>query len=604
MDVAILPDNEDAAALARRIPGTCRIDHASGRPWLVGTWADDRMTLVTAGSRRLAVLGRTRLDEDSTVRALARVHSLHDLDAVASRLPGQFHLAASVDGDTRVQGSVSTSHHIFSTVVAGVSVAASSPRPLLRLTEPAADDAMLAARLLVPGGPTWPLSQRSFWRGIQSLTAGHWLRLGSDGRSGAVRWWHLPQASLPSATAATALQAALVDAVALRCGGTVSADLSGGLDSNCLCFLAALAGADLVTYHTAPLNEANEDTVWAERAAAYLTSARHRWLPAQRPENFFDARYRNGRLTANPEGPPMWASGVDYIRDLMQRVSAEGSSVHLAGIGGDELFGNLPAYPWSLFKAHPVRSLPWINRYRQANRFPLGATLRALTDHSSFAASLAAASDRITDLPGVATDLDLSWIPTPRMPPWATEDATEAVRRLLREAAAENPEPLDGDRLRHQALESLLFEGKTARHVNLTIAGTGVSWEAPYLDDRVIEAALSVRVRDRLAPGRFKPLLVEAMRGIVPADVLARRSKGEYSAEIYEGLRRNQHRLLELCDDSRLAARGLIDPDAFRSALLNPGPLSQHVTPFDSTVAVEGWLRAQEAAAEPVGGPR
>ncbi len=88
------------------------------------------------------------------------------------------------------------------------------------------------------------------------------------------------------------------------------------------------------------------------------------------------------------------------------------------------------------------------------------------------------------------------------------------------------------------------------------------------------------------------------MRGVVPDDFLARRDKGEFSAETFRGIERNRDRILDLCEDSLLARLGLVDPDAFRSAVLNPGPMSHHLQPIQTTVACESWLRAHPRTPE------
>jgi asparagine synthase (glutamine-hydrolysing) len=184
----------------------------------------------------------------------------------------------------------------------------------------------------------------------------------------------------------------------------------------------------------------------------------------------------------------------------------------------------------------------------------------------------------------------MGWSARPRMPLWATPDAVAAARRLLREAAEQTP-PLDPDRVQHLVLESAVLSGTAIRQMNAVLAPSGVTWEMPFLDDRVLEAALSVRIADRFARDRYKPVLAEAVRGIVPEPVLGRRSKGEYSAEVYDGMRRNQHDLLAYCDDLRLGERGLADPVALRSALVGPKPESRHLAPFENTLACEAWLR-------------
>ncbi|MFF3175404.1 lasso peptide isopeptide bond-forming cyclase [Streptomyces sp. NPDC057900] len=601
MEFTVLPDCPAGAAVAAKVRASCRIDHASGRPWILGHWPDGETTLIEAGRHRLVLIGDTRIDPAAAAATLARTNSPHDVDKEAARLPGLFHLMASVDGVTRVQGSLVGVRQVYSAVVDGVTVAASGVEPLLRLTGAGLDEAVLAARLLAPGGAPWPLAQRPVRRGIDPLRTGHWLRIDSDGRSRQVRWWQLPEPTHSLAEGAQAVRTALAEALAARVrpGRTISADLSGGMDSTSLCFLADAAGADLVTYHVAPLDRANEDTAWAARAAALLPRARHHTLAADRAENLFGIGYTAGHKDAAPEGPSTWASGLPHIRDLAGRATEQGATLHLSGFGGDELFGRMPTSAWSLARARPVSGLRLVNRYRLANRWSWGKTVRALADRRTFAENLTAVAARIAAPPPPLDEPDFGWVFAPRMPSWAMPEAVSAVRRLLTTTARSLPEPLDADRARHQALASLVFEGSTIRQINTVVAGSGIAWDAPFLDDRVIAAALTTRVDQRLAAGRFKPLLTSAVRGTVPGEILDRRDKGEFSAEAFRGLERNRAAILEHCEDSHLARLGLIDPAAFRAAVLNPGPMSHHLQPIDTTVACESWLRTHTGADAP-----
>ncbi|MGB3438121.1 MAG: asparagine synthase, partial [Actinophytocola sp.] len=61
MRILFFPDNA-ASAAPRGNPGGRTIAHPSGRPWLVGEWADDDVTTVAAGNRRLVLLGRATID--------------------------------------------------------------------------------------------------------------------------------------------------------------------------------------------------------------------------------------------------------------------------------------------------------------------------------------------------------------------------------------------------------------------------------------------------------------------------------------------------------------------------------------------------------------
>ena len=68
-------------------------------------------------------------------------------------------------------------------------------------------------------------------------------------------------------------------------------------------------------------------------------------------------------------------------------------------------------------------------------------------------------------------------------------------------------------------------------------ARAGLPMASPFLDDRVIEACLSVEPGERVTPWRYKPVLGAAMRGIVPEDCLRRADKAAASMDAANGLR-------------------------------------------------------------------
>ncbi|MFE3022105.1 asparagine synthase-related protein [Streptomyces sp. NPDC059256] len=118
-----------------------------------------------------------------------------------------------------------------------------------------------------------------------------------------------------------------------------------------------------------------------------------------------------------------------------------------------------------------------------------------------------------------------------------------------------------------------------------------MGYATPFTDDAVIEAVLSVRPGERVAALRYKPLLAAAMNDIVPAAVLARRTKGEYTADANKGLRRHRQDLLDLFGNSRLADAGLIDPTLLRTALQHPPTIQLHGA-LAVTLGCEVWLRS------------
>ncbi|WP_329289799.1 asparagine synthase-related protein [Streptomyces pseudovenezuelae] len=600
MEFLILPDCPEAEPIARTVaaPGVRTVTHASGRPWAIGRWEDTECVLAEGARNRLLLLGPTRTDPGAAGRLLASAHSPHDLDPLSRALPGSCHLAASFDGRTRTQGSLSTARHVFHARIGGVTVAADSPSGLTALMDTHLDEDTLALQLLLP--VPWPLAARTMWTGVRSLGLGCWLDIRPDGEAREVSWWTPPDPDVPIADAADTLREALVDSVAARAAGqdVIGADLSGGLDSTSLCFLAEATDARLLTHHWEPRDRANADAKWAGRAAELMPSARHRFVDVEAGPLWYEAAPDLDGASDDVEGPLVWTRNRAHTESLARTVRADGVTRHLIGVGGDELFGISPQFGWSLIRSDPLRGIRTVRRFRSLNRWPLGATLRSLADRGTFAATLDRAADDLDAPPPPRFTPPTGWgRGDPRMPDWATPDAVATVRRLLRETAARRPEPLHPDRLQHQTLEVTVLSGHAARQLNRSLRPLDVTFETPFLDDRVLEAALSLRVADRVVPGRYKPALTAALRPLVPDAVLDRRDKGAFGQEVYEGLHRNRERIAGLCDDLRLAARGLVDPDALRAALYRPTPDTRALGPFENTLACETWLRSPSAAA-------
>jgi asparagine synthase (glutamine-hydrolysing) len=108
-----------------------------------------------------------------------------------------------------------------------------------------------------------------------------------------------------------------------------------------------------------------------------------------------------------------------------------------------------------------------------------------------------------------------------------------------------------------------------------------------------------VRPEERITPWRYKPLITEAMRGIVPDDSLGRQTKANGSCDAAPGLRQYRAELLALWEDSRMGRLGLIDAAALRELCTRPLPPELEFGGLDQTVACEAWLRSLERAPVP-----
>lgn len=591
MDFMVLPDHPAGTAVAALLSGPEQVTivpHHSGRPWIVGRWSDEDFVAASVGENKVAILGCTTVNAVALTAQFRSVRTSRDLDALAWTLPGCFHLISSIDGRVRAQGSLSTGRQIFYGSVAGVTVAADRPQALAALTGSGVDEGLMALQLLSPFGAPWPLSGKCLWRGVESLPLGHYLQICPDGTGRTMQWWTPPDPRISLASGAEVLREALAAAVDARTsrGGIMSADLSGGMDSTTLCFLAARSAGRLTTVHYEALDPSNDDRAWADQCKAELPTVQHVVVPRGTAPKWYAGL---AVAEADVEGPLPFVRSRAQTEHLAQLVSGFGSTRHLQGIGGDELFHPSLMCLHALVRQNAFKAVRHVRATKALRRWTLVSTLRTLLSSASYPRWLASSAQRLTTARAWGTEVD--WEIAPKMPSWATSDAVGTARRLLLETA-EDCQPLSPLPVQHEMIRLTQINGWAMRRNSRITSQFGVSLQAPFLDDRVLEAALSIRLEDRMAVGRFKPVLAATMRGIAPDSLLGRKTKGDASAELYAGMRQHRRELLELWDNSLLVQMGLVDADALRTLFRDLHPTTRSLVPLDATLACEGWLRS------------
>ncbi|WP_200303941.1 asparagine synthase-related protein [Streptomyces adelaidensis] len=611
---AVLPDC-DAARAAAAVLGTTAtrlVEHASGRPWLVGQWAEDEVTVATVGGGRVAVVGLSPLTGPRLTALVRHDDALGSLDRIGAGPnagpTGSCHLLASQSGRLRSQGTASGLRRLFSARLAGVVVACDRADVLATAVDAGIDERLVALRLMDPLIPH-PLAERPLWRGVSAVPAGTALLTDAAGNTRTRRWWQPPEPELSLGEGAELLAGALTDAVALRTagggsggsgggraggsGGVISSDLSGGLDSTSLCFLAARGPARLLALTLTGADPANDDLAWAHRAAAHLPdpNTEHHVLPtADLPPHYTGVLHAGEGVDEPFTGGRVRAPFAETAR----RMAALGSRLHLSGEGADQILSARTPYLHTTLRARPRTALTHLRATVSTQRWRLLPTLRALADRRSYGRWLADSARDLSPVLALDGTPALGWQPLrPQLPPWAGPDAAAAVRELLWQSALE-AEPLAPTRGQHEALWSVRNGARLARQLTRVTSEAGLPTHYPFYDDSVVEAALSVRLDERTTPFVYKPLLVRAMgmRQVVPAELLARRTKGEYSAEMQHGLRTRRADLAELLDRPLLATLGLVDADALRRACLSMFPPRLSPVTLEATLAVETWLRA------------
>ncbi|GHG54344.1 lasso peptide isopeptide bond-forming cyclase [Streptomyces griseocarneus] len=586
----VLPDCEDALAAARSFPRppSRTLDHASGRPWLIGRWSEKEIVTARAGRTAIAVVGCCPVGPAELERHAARIRDLADLDGLARELSGSFHLVAALDGRLRVQGTASGLRLVFHASVGGVEVAATRADVLAAAIGSEPDEEQLATRLLWP--VPYPLFESSLWRGVTAVPPEEALIIAPDGRTARrSRWWTPPEPTRSLAEGAPRVRQALSEAVDARTrdGGVVSCDLSGGLDSTSVCFLAAASPAHVVASTWPGRDPADSDLYWAEKAAGFLPDVEHVvWDADESPLVY------TGLLTIDDLMDEPTIGVMDRARVLhhLPGLAERGSRLHLTGIGGDHVAWCSEAYYHRLIRTRPLLALRQLRGFKTLFQWPLGDTARVLADSRPYGQWLAASSRRLRDPLPPPVDGALGWGSSPRLFDWVTPEAAHAVGRALRDTAA-RAEPLHPDRGLHADLEQVRICTRIVRQWDGMAARAGVPMASPFFDDRVIEECLAVDPAERVTPWAYKPLLAAAMRGVVPDACLRRSNKAHASMDASNGLREHRGDLMELWEGSHLDRMGLVDGGALRTLAQRPSTPGLKEAILYSTIACEVWLR-------------
>jgi asparagine synthase (glutamine-hydrolysing) len=552
----------------------------------MGCWPHEHAVVGFADRIRVALLGQLALSGDELLTKLRHVRRIEQLDELTAGAVGSFHLVASADGRVRVQGSLSEARRVFFTRVGGVTVAADRADMVAWLCGTGLDVRQVAARMAY-GDLPHPLASAALWSGVTGLPGNCALYLDDTGQSRITRRWSAPEPALSLAEGAAAVRTALMDAVTARVqpGEKLAADLSGGLDSTSLCFLAAQAGAKLITVTLRWTAPGNEDVVWAEQAAGLLPRLeRLVYSPEQLPACFTGI----SRPTEPSDEPTLAIRDRDIQAVIASEMATRGARARLIGHGGDQVMQAAPNYLHTLLRRHPRQALRHARGWRALCRWPTADTVRGLLDARPYHRWLASLANRLTA--PTATSAPDGWGGELRLPPWASTQAVEAMTSLLQENA-KGTDPLAPTRGQHAHLHNAQAAGRIARQLEHSTTLAGLPASSPFCDDRVINTCLAVRAQETHTPWAYKPLLVAAMRGLVPDSVLARTTKDNSSAEWYAGLRTHRAELAALAEDSQLIELGLADPVALRQILATPQLHNLPAAALENTLACETWLR-------------
>jgi asparagine synthase (glutamine-hydrolysing) len=362
--------------------------------------------------------------------------------------------------------------------------------------------------------------------GVRELPPGHALRWSERGGATIDRYWRVPSRLTGSVPTGRRLRDLLDDSVAVHLESDVPVGvfLSGGLDSSSLVALAApRCPGTLKTFSVTFGDEGkhlDERRFAREVASRYATDHREIHVEADVAAILPELVQRFGQPFGNPTAVLTYA---------LSRAARAHVKVALAGDGGDELLGGYPRYR-GLWLAELLSRMPYGTMQRAR---------RVLEFMGPSRASRGRFVDRLGRFLAHADEpLDTMYFR------WVTylDDARKEHLLydrdgLLLSAPTHEPyEFLSEIRRRHAGLAprdvASLIDVESFLPCNVLAYGDRMSMahalevRVPYCDHRLVEELAPIPIASKMPGGVAKGLFRWAMRGDLPARVLAHRKVG------------------------------------------------------------------------------
>lgn len=412
-------------------------------------------------------------------------------------------------------------------------------------------------------------TERTGLRGVRELLPGCHVHLRGSTHTIGQNWspWDFvsPKHPVPRFEEATAEVRRVVESVVnswTQIDHSILLELSGGLDSSiiaaclrkssarvvCVTLVSALPGADERQYAGAI----------AERAGLRL---RAEPLTVERAR--IDAPVPPALIT--PRAGPLQLAADEIMRDVARE---EGLEAFYSGGGGDTVFSYLssaaPAAD-AFIKSHPIAGLRAISDLSDLHQCTLWKAARLALRKVRSRKPMTAA----TDLSFLAPQISVA---PPEAHPWS--------------AFALNRAPGDIERVMGLAGTQVFRDGIPR--------GANHRLRLPLLSQPVMEACLAVPSWMWIAGGSNRAVARAAFADVLPANVLNRKSKGDfiqYCAAVY---RHGREYMRELLLDGELASSDLLDVDKLQAFFDRPpSARDQTFMRIFDLCTIESWIRQQ-----------
>jgi asparagine synthase (glutamine-hydrolysing) len=365
----------------------------------------------------------------------------------------------------------------------------------------------------------------------------------------------------------------------LRSDSPILAELSGGLDSSSIVCMAddilSKEGAETQVVDTLSLYDSREPD-GDERP--YFTKVEEK---RGRKGHHCDLGFEGISI---PSCPPRFASrpgdlgyGETKTEGFRRRLIQErGYRVLLSGVGGDELLGGVPnptfqlaeliqklrlvelgrqLISWSLIKRRP-----WVQLLGQACALLLPAWTRAKLNSNE------------------------------KEKPWIDSNFARHYEVAARQLGPSHDfgSRLWGYRARAQTITVVSWQRASATDRSME----GPEKRFPYLDQNLLEFLLAIPASQLLRPGERRSLMRRALAGLLPQEILNRKTKAVSARKVMTAVQVNWETLESILQAAVSSRLGFLDPTQLRECLIKGknGDAPQLVGMMRA-IALELWLQ-------------
>jgi asparagine synthase (glutamine-hydrolysing) len=374
----------------------------------------------------------------------------------------------------------------------------------------------------------------TFYQGITSFPSASYAWIGSDGSYRPRRYWELPRQRLGERDIAVdeaigGFTELLADAVRLRmrADAQVGFELSGGTDSSAITGLAALTGVDLQAFTVSFAGTSSDEEPFARKVAERYRD--HVEYTVLRPPE--DDLYERFDAYVGVMDEPFHSPSMLTNQVIWRMMAQRGIRVSINGAAGDEVLAGYagdyfePYLRFLLCEGHLLRFAREFLRFSERRPGQLGV------DGLRFAYHLLPARLRVLRNPATAIRPSID----PFVKPVGVVDLGGPSQRICQRLL---------DNMGDWQMNYWMRSG------NQSSMGVPIEVRMPFLDYRVAELAFVLPVGYLIRDGWLKWVLREAVRDILPPEVVWRKVKAGFPFPLAEWLLKSREPLLAMIGSS------------------------------------------------------